>query len=482
MSQDDVRVLATPAEAANSREVHSTEPVSADAVPTGVGGSIAPFMRAAANLLRRLRQVTGPLLLVAAVFLPAAALATWGKWLGFPLGAPLTAHDLRLTFDDREISLAAVLIVLSTASALLMLVSRATAVVLQCASLIALAIVPFQAGMLSTGLAVDYARESRARQELGDFITNAFLPNQSLEPQFEPMLQYESLLDQLNAGLAMLGWGFYISLFGTTGLLLVSLRYWRFPYRFYGVVALLSAFGVLSPLGNLWSLVSAEIAHRKGDYHLVRGRAEQAVLEYSAALDQNEALSDSTPFLIKCAIALDGASGGRHALSQLAPEAYLVEQRSMSRSEGTYQAARSRLLSTWEMGPASTNLEKALARLAYRLDSELWRQEGLVEARAGRWTQSLGALFRSGLSDENLTMFYAAVAYMKLGEADAAIDLLELIEKRIHHPSFKADVRCTLGDAYTLRGEVLQAREAYIACKDSDKSDNYRVLRALSGL
>jgi hypothetical protein len=404
--------------------------------------------------------------------------AVHGEWLTFPWSGSLTGRDLRFGFTRGQLVSAGHLYWgLLALAALLVMVNRSAALITVVASLVSLSWVPLHAAFFEPSWLSTYVRESHQRLQFAEYVANHFVPNPSPEPAFVPVTKFESLTDQLSIAGSMLGWGFYLACAVGVALLvwvLHAVRYgaWLAAFAF----CLLSCMGPLSPLRGL---LLAELAQQRGDRRLARGDGELALDDYAQALALNRALANARPFLTKVALAYQALAGGRHPLGALVHGLQAPPAGSAEATRGMRQLS---LLETSRNHQAPRgDLERALLGALPELRAELSLGAGLGHARVGDFAEAL-ANYDQLIGVQDLgTQFYLAHAHLALGNAHDAIQLLHPLTRQAVQPSAQADLQCTLGDAYTLARDLVRAREAYVACRELDKLDNYRASRALSG-
>jgi len=230
-------------------------------------------------------------------------------------------------------------------------------------------------------------------------------------------------------------------------------------------------------------LLQAEKAHNAGDKFLINGQAQLALHYYTEAVKYNPALSLSTPFLIKVSDAYAYMSDGYHPLAQVT-EAWRLMQKARSVAQSKkyplYQESRKVLSQLTTLHPPLSDLEQALFELGLRLHIKLWRHEGLAEFAQKNLNKALNA-FLQARDDKIAAQFYLAYTYLLLGNTQAALSLLQPLAEKVAHPDVKADIYCTIGDAYTQAKLADAARKAYTSCYKFDSIKNYRAIKALSG-
>jgi tetratricopeptide (TPR) repeat protein len=217
-------------------------------------------------------------------------------------------------------------------------------------------------------------------------------------------------------------------------------------------------------------------------------RSGAALAAYDAVLKMTPVYAYSDTFLTKCSRAYDALSAGRHPYGRLLALRKTVSS-PLSQSQGQSQAmlrpslevARTELREIQAI-PPSKPVERALADLGRRLEVTAWVQEGLADTGAGRLNMALRSFARAyQLRPELSTAFFLARTYFVLGDENAAIEMLLRLQEDVANPMVRADMVCTLGDAYSNLGRLRLARHYYSLCETTDDEDNFRAIRALTG-
>jgi hypothetical protein len=418
-----------------------------------------------------------------AVLVLVGLLATKGDWIAFPIRGPLRAVDITWSWgESRELPVGLAFRMLLVGAFAFASLHRLTSVILASSAVALLGVVPIQAAYYRVSWLGTYLEESAARLRFTAYANQHFVQNISPEPTFFPIDRFETMAEQLRIGVLMLGWGWYIAVAAAFGLLLVLMSGWKMPWRGLTVSCILGVLGVSALAGPLRSALAAQAAQDRGDQLLLDGNGVAAIDAYSRALASNPALALSTPFLGKASMAFSVASGGRHALGSVGRNLELASRRQSEDLLKAYAEARTHLAdASRDGGYQATPLEAMLADAARNLKSQLWLSEGMVHANQKHYSEALGAYLRIMPTSESLDSFYLAHAYLALGNSSAALPLLRSLDQRVVQPSIHADIKCTLGDAYSAAGNLIEARTAYRSCRDLDKLDNFRAVKALSG-
>jgi hypothetical protein len=323
-----------------------------------------------------------------------------------------------------------------------------------------------------------YTHETEARQLIERLSRQDPVPNVSLQPTFVPVRDYDSAADQLRLGTIMLGRGWYAALVAGFILGAVGCRCARAfqAASLAAVVALMGAATVLYP--PLAGVRTAEHIRSTG---LLNGNDWQAC---ATAYRHNPALAGAVPFLLTCAEALDRATGGRHPLTRL-PDWWNLRER-ITRASTLDASAWARLEREYQevlaLAPKPATLQAALSDLARALHAQILVQAALRFADEGEFGRAQALLERAqpGQPDPDIAFFMLRNAVALRDRARSQL-LAEWLDAHVAHRPLLADAHCLLGDAWTWEGAIQMARQAYLDCRDLDKTYNYRVVKALSG-
>jgi hypothetical protein len=409
-----------------------------------------------------------------------------GEWVTFPLTAALRARDIFVAGPTHaggtSLPLGLALQALVLAGAAGAVLSRRSSLILFASSAALVAALPIQVAFYRVSWLHGYLRQSTDRLWFGGYVSEHFVDNQSPEPAFIPITQFQDASDQLWLGFNMMGWGWYVSLLASVTLVILAVRGAKLRHGVALAGALFSVLSLVLVGPALYGLLVAERQLVRGDRFLVVGDAGQAIHAYESALSMNPALGESKPFLVKVSMAYNVASGGKHPLGLLAQDLSLTERQSTEGQEDLFDAARKRLVQ--RRTPDSyraTSLDEPLERAALQLESDLWRLQGIALAKERRFASALGCFSRASQEPDSLSTFFLAHAYLVQGSFSPAIDILQRLDALVAQKSIHADVVCTLGDAYTASGNLERGRDAYRRCRELDKLDNFRATKALTG-
>lgn len=418
------------------------------------------------------------------VFTCLAIASVYGRWIWFPLTEDIPGTNLSWYSGDRSYSVGTIFQICILCGGLLLLMRQLVALVFISSGLALLFLAPLESIATDPEWLKTYVTESGDRLELADFMKRVYEPNIDNQPTFVAVTQFESVSDQLEIAVASLGIGWYFALFNTVGLLLILIMRWRMPVNWIPASLIVVGLLVINGYGTVTHLVQAESAREQGDQYLVTGEPRRALHAYATALERNPALGHSFPFLLKVSEVYGLLYGDAHPLSSIAKLGSFAQRpvRRIDSQRAVLKNVRVRLLDAASQHTPSTQLERSLNKLARRMMSDIWVQEGLGEFNENNLHRAANA-FQNAISwrDTVPTRFYLATTYIQLGNEHQAINILNVLRQQVTSSIFRANIECTLGDAYTQVGDLENARAAYLECKDHDNSQNYRVVKALSG-
>ncbi len=319
-----------------------------------------------------------------------------------------------------------------------------------------------------------YQTQTLQKIAWSDFVQEQFIPNLNPEPLFIPVTEWSSPGQQLYTQFAMLGWGWYLALasIGSAGFMI-----WRYDRPINNRHGLRVVIGLCLPACVLFSgLLRADAERRAGDEALWQGHWQYAHQYYQKAWTHNPALSCTIPFLLKWA----QTSRSDQAILPL-----WMEIRQMRLLDTKKPVALSRyqtFLARWRSVQAAQQGLQRQAHWRHVLSIRLWNQYGLAAWRQQDWQTALYAWQKSlALDDQVLVRFYLATLYLRLDAPQAVLPLLQPALKKTGNLSLRADIACTIGDAWERMGNMDKARQAYWQCRQLDNLKNYRILHELGG-
>ncbi len=412
--------------------------------------------------------------------------AVFVSWLEYPLSESLNAYQLDWSWQAYFPTSVGISLQLLMLFACVFLVYRKffIALVLVCIALAQLLFLPWHILLTHPDWLVNYLIESQERQQLNYFTGEYFIPNINAEPTYIPTLQFETLLDQVRIVFSMLSIGWYISVLSSIAILMILLKHWQHSFQLPITLILITGSALLTNYAPTLSLLQAAQAQHHGNQQLANDHTHEALQNYQRALKLNPVLNYSTPFLIKVADAYAALLHEYHPANNISKAWIIIQQYKLfngyNAPASRYRQARTLLQKADNNYLPVTLLEKSLVKFSKRLINQLWASEGLSEYKHGHLHKALQA-FQQLSIDQLATRFFLATLYIKLNTPQQALELLRPYAHKIDHPSIKADIYCTIGDAYTRAKDWLQARKAYLLCTKLDNTKNYRVTRALSG-
>jgi len=417
-----------------------------------------------------------------------ALAAVYTSWLDFPLSASINAYQVGWIWQGyfpTSLGLAFQLLILF-GCAFLLYRQFFIALILLSMALAQVLFMPWHILLTHPDWLVSYLIESQERQQLYYFTREYFVPNIISEPTYISTTKSETLLDQISIVFRMLSIGWYISLLANSAILIVLLKHWKHSLQLVVMLTLIISFGFLPVITSTFTQLQAAQAQHQGNQHLANNEANEALQEYSLALKLNPALRYSPYFLLKAADTYAIVTHGLHPSTNISKARIIIEQNNLFNSYTataiSYRQARALLQKADDNYFPVTALDKALFNFSPRLINQLWTSEGLAEYQRGHLHKAMQAFQQvTTTKDQLVARFFLATLYIRLNTPQLALELLHPYLIQISHPSVKADIYCTIGDAYTRAKDWSKARAAYLSCTKWDNTKNYRVTRALSG-
>jgi len=415
-------------------------------------------------------------LVLGAIFALLVLAGSHSVWIVFPMTAPIGAGEVTLY------GLAGSTLI--TACLALAVLAAWFSPGLACALLLAMVAlllrVPLEAATSHPDWLQAYLVQTSDRFELGQFLASHYTLNLSPEPALVPVDNLEGTDDQLRLGWTMLARPWYLTLGACMSLLFVVASRWRAAHRaawLGGVAALLAATLLLPPL---WGMERAQARRDAGDRALAAGDGPAALAAYHAALTANPGLVAARPFWNRVAMANAQASGGRHVYAELVRPFSLMMKRTQQQDPSVYATAAENIAALALPEP-SDRLEAGLQQAVVALRSDLLVQQALLLHEGGELPAALSVLQRVNPPPTRAARFYLADMTMRQGGWLQAAEMLRDLDAQVAHVTVRADIACTLGDALTGAGRIVEARAAYLVCRDLDELTNYRLSKALGG-
>lgn len=417
-----------------------------------------------------------------------ALFATCFAWLEFPLSASVNAYQISgYNVNYFLVPFAVFFQALILSGTILALYERfSIGLVLVLAALVLLLLIPWHIIGTHPDWLITYVSESQERQQLYTFTQEFFVSNIIAEPAYTPVLMFETLTDQLGIVLSMLSVGWYLALAANVTLVACLFKKGQYIIPIPFILCLSLLLGLLPIYRSIFTLAKASDMQYQGDKSLANEQAYNALQYYSQALKLNSILYYSTPFLLNVSRAYMILTEERHPSNTISKAWTVIQQKRILNQSGVmdnhFRRARRLLREGWEGYIPITTLEQALNDFRKRLITQLWIGGGLSQYQQGNLHKAMQSFEQtSEVKQARTSQFYLASLYIKLNSPQPALELLIPHVDSIAHPSIKADIYCTLGDAYMKANNWLKARESYFACTKWDDAKNYRVTRALSG-
>jgi tetratricopeptide (TPR) repeat protein len=420
--------------------------------------------------------------LIGACLLLAGAL---GPWLDFPLSASLYPKDLlvpwpylgmvSLRWMLLSIGLLAGIGWLSGVRLLLLMAGLAAGLIL----------LNFVHGwMLHDQWLPRYLVESEQREAVQAFLSQYYWPNLNPEPTVSLESDFAYLSDQLQVFWYSSGWGFGFCLVGMFLLLLEYLV--TSPAAGMTTVTLLLLFGVIITV-LFYPMINAELKQRHGDELLAAGRIRDAISSYETTLRMDPVLRDSKRFILKASRAyyqLEGEHSIPGGYYQASYRGRWVTGRALRQGAKEDLEDSIKILgNVLESNYQGSSLEMAILRQSVEEYRKIRLQQGLDAYAEGRLPLSL-SLFQQVYNADHTQLhagFFLAHVQRELGLVTDAVATLDDMLRLVEHDSMRADLLCTIGDAYNRGEQSLLARKAYMQCIQADSLYNFRAVFDLSG-
>lgn len=406
----------------------------------------------------------------------AALLATQGNWMAFPLTAPIRGPALGGN--------GCALLILSALA--LWRFSRGAALLLLCAALAWLLSVPLSTAQRRPDLLQRYVVETGDRLQLNRFLVEQHVLNLSPEPSLVPIDRISGAPDQVRVASLALARPWYVTVLAVSGLLLLLLA--RRPperARFWGLAAVSVSSALLLPP---WlALDRSERRFAEAQRALVAGDGGTALTQLQEALALSPGRAAALPFWHQVELSAALAHAGHDDNGPWIAAMSLLLEPMPPDGTTAYTETLARLTAIGpdrapdddRAGPDDWAQWRRAARAAVRQELHLhlaWRLQA-----QGDLTGALRAVHEAWAAPTRTSQVLMADILMRHGGWGAAVEVLRRFDAAVVHPTVRADVACSVGDALTGAGRLLEARQAYLSCQTLDELTNYRVLRALGG-
>ncbi|MBF0381715.1 MAG: hypothetical protein HQL69_11890 [Magnetococcales bacterium] len=421
-------------------------------------------------------------LIVTALLILIARVGIMGAWITFPLTEAISGHEIVWEIYNYKIFPAILFLSLFITGAVLIFIYRPMAAISLGSSLAILIIIPLYAAFGRSDWLNETILQTNERKQLSTFLSEHMMKNLNQEPTFISVSQFDTPIEQLLAGIAMLSmmWVFCL----TANLVLIAVVQGRSPgiqgisLVIGGMMVTLLSFTYQSAT----DIIDSNILHKQGDTSLLNGEMSQARYYYEKAFFHNPALGHSTPFLIKFSQTYTNIEHPFNNLGSVLAGTLSQTAGNSNQAVPLTRKLRLKALETINLPGPFTPLEQQLVNDINHTLAKLWVFEGLIFAKEKMLNQALNAFIEaSRLDRRHTTLFYVAQTYLDMGDPGTAITLLTQLTNSITHSSYLADIHCTIGDAQTKQKQYKLARASYWQCKDLDEAENFRVLKALTG-
>jgi hypothetical protein len=420
--------------------------------------------------LQKLRNLPGRSVLIGLLAL-IAIIASRGKWLIFPMTDSVSAPELGGT-EMAVLVLGGLAVWRLSSGASLLLISAALTCVVS---------LPLNVAWQHPEWLERYLVEAGDRRQLARFLNQQEVVNLSPDPSLLPIESISDIGDQLIVALATMGKAWYVALFSLVSLIVISL--WRDLPRRFTLWGLLTTFALgpilLLPLTGMargqWLLESA-----LGD--MAAGQAKGALVKLEALPETNPGALASHPYWLQVELAASQADGGGGDAPVWASA--IAFQLQLTRSDGQKQAISALLNEIYpkllQTQPASP-WESRRRAIRQTVVQELRLHQAWQLREDDDPVGALAALDQAAPEPTRAAWLLWAYLRLQQGGWTNASTLLGELDRSLVQPLVRADIACTLGDALTGAGRLLDARKAYLVCRDLDEVTNFRVMKALGG-
>lgn len=409
--------------------------------------------------------------------------AVFLEWLWFPLAAPLSAYEI---FWQRMPAISWGMVfhtLIVTACICKFCKLNDVSMLLSLLGLVVLFYLPLIAMIDQPRWILDYSLQSREREAFTNFVQLHYVQNVNMEPTFNSIKSVDSVINQLDIVSNMLGLGWYLAVLANFMIISQLL-----PVRkeIYWLSSLLIILTLMPAVIEMLNKKQAEQLKQQGHQLLIQLQADTAIQKYKKAFHIAPTLFNAPQSLVKVSDAYAIATQHQHPFSKVSEAWVMIKQhRLLNNQTGKikeYIQARMLLQEAVENFIPQTGLEIAVNNLCSRLINHLLMQEALALYAQGKYQTAIARLKHRHLGNSYvLPEFYQAHFYTRHQDPQSAIALLQALVQRVDHPAIKADIYCSMGDAYNTMGQMEDARSAYVRCAKLDNIKNYRVIKALTG-
>jgi hypothetical protein len=215
---------------------------------------------------------------------------------------------------------------------------------------------------------------------------------------------------------------------------------------------------------------------------MAAGQAKGALVKLEALPETNPGALASHPYWLQVELAASQADGGGGDAPVWASA--IAFQLQLTRSDGQKQAISALLNEIYpkllQTQPASP-WESRRRAIRQTVVQELRLHQAWQLREDDDPVGALAALDQAAPEPTRAAWLLWAYLRLQQGGWTNASTLLGELDRSLVQPLVRADIACTLGDALTGAGRLLDARKAYLVCRDLDEVTNFRVMKALGG-
>ena len=331
-----------------------------------------------------------------------------------------------------------------------------------------------------------YVAEGRAFMSANSLLGVYFVPNLGLDSMARYMTDFETLSDRLQLAWSMLGSGWMMAFIGICILIMVpeikAGSTFTAPvgaFTVIAVAAMILAFG--------WGAIKGEQLRAEGEALLAQGEYSSALAAFSDAIKADPVLERSTGFMLEVSKAEYGLAGERHSgalpyLAQLKIQAFRYDEgfaylRRFLSARDDHSGFREGLLQAAAKLSQAAYIARGSSSYARSSSSS---RNGRALAAAD-FEAALGAGVQADVEPVDVNIMLARFEF-DLRQYDRCVLRVEqLLGGPLLMKSVMANLQSTAGDCYAGKGDLGEARNAYVASDRYDSRDNFRAIQGLGG-
>lgn len=343
---------------------------------------------------------------------------------------------------------------------------------------------PVYNGFLNSDWINSFIQENKVKQSLESFIRAYYWPNIGRPPLFITEFQFNSFHDRLLIVSKMMGWGWFLALFGAIFLWLSSNIICNNDRK-----TILLEVSILTIIISIFyflilDVIRADNFHKDGNNKLASGDWALALDSYNKAIKLDNTLQFSKSFVTGVSKAFYHTYGNNYPWSQF----YIADQALKSRNpkQKLIDVANKNkkiqlALNSSLMAEPNAILEHSIYNLTDQIKTDSWIEKGHFFYSQGYVKSALQA-YRNAVTSNRLDVrFFIAHAYQHEHNFDQSINHTAKVLETVYNPFVKSVLSCSLGDMYQEAREFNLARQAFFNCMDFDSDSNYHAAKSLGG-